>query len=435
MPVARPHTAWYGPRMGTSHERLKRRIEQLMAGDSPEALSQRLAPRMDPPSPHVPKSRGVDPDVVEQRWAMLGAPPAVKDAVLDPHTAGEMQVYERNVENFIGTVKVPVGLAGPLRVNGLFAQGDSYVPLATTEAALVASYNRGAQLITAAGGCTAIVLNEGVSRAPGFAFRTLREAAEFVVWATSQYDEIRRVAESTTKHGKVLDFEITFDGNRIYTRLDMSTGDASGQNMVTFAGEAVRQFLVSGSPVKPQYSFVESNFSGDKKATAQSFQTVRGRKVCADVVLPAELVKERLHTTPQRIFEYWRMSVVGGLLTGAIGHQGHYANGVAALYIACGQDAACVSETAVGITRFETTPEGDLYGSVTLPNVMVGTVGGGTGLPSQTACLEILGVAGVGKAAAFAEICGALALAGELSIIGALCADEFSQAHRDLARG
>ncbi len=421
--------------MGTNHDRLRRRIEQLLAGAPAAELSKRLAPRADPPPAHVPKSRGIDPESVARRWEALPADDDVRDALLDPPTAETMQSYERNIENFVGTVKVPVGVAGPLRVNGLFARGDYYVPLATTEAALVASYSRGAQLLTAVGGCTSIVLNEGVSRAPGFAFRDLREAAEFVVWVTSQYEEIRRVAESTTRHGKLLDLEITFDGNRIYTALEMSTGDASGQNMVTFAGEAVRRYIEEHTPVKPQHSFVESNFSGDKKATAQSFQTVRGRKVCADVILPADLVKEKLHTTPELIFDYWRMSVVGGLLAGAIGHQGHYANGLAALYIACGQDAACVSETAVGITRFETTPEGDLYGSVTLPNVMVGTVGGGTGLPSQNACLRMLGFSGAGKAAAFAEVCGGLALAGELSIIGALCSGEFVKAHRKLARG
>src|SRR5438105_8257598 len=120
-----------------------------------------------------------------------------------------MEHYRHNIENFIGTVKVPIGLAGPLRVNGLFAQGDYYVPLATTEAALVASYSRGAQLISEAGGCTAVLLNEGVSRAPGFAFRNVTECGRFVVWATEQLEEFRRRAESTTRHGKLVDLRIT----------------------------------------------------------------------------------------------------------------------------------------------------------------------------------------------------------------------------------
>jgi hydroxymethylglutaryl-CoA reductase (NADPH) len=129
------------------------------------------------------------------------------------------------------------------------------------------------------------------------------------------------------------------------------------------------------------------------------------------------------------------MSAIGGVLTGTLGVHGHYANGLAALYIACGQDAACVAESAVGVTRFEVTEQGELYAAVTLPNLTLGTIGGGTGLPTQRACLEILGLVGPGKAAALAEVSAGLCLAGELSIIGALCAGEFAQAHRRLARG
>lgn len=187
--------------------------------------------------------------------------------------------------------------------------------------------------------------------------------------------------------------------------------------------------------MKPQYFFIEANFSGDKKASAQSFLGVRGKKVATEVVLSADLVKKALHTTSERMVDYWRMSAMGGVLSGTIGVQGHYANGLAALYIACGQDAACVSESSVGVTRFELLEEGGLYAAVTLPNLIVGTVGGGTGLPSQQACLEIVGLAGAGNGAAFAEVCAAVCLAGELSIIGALCSGHFSKAHQSLARG
>jgi hydroxymethylglutaryl-CoA reductase (NADPH) len=187
--------------------------------------------------------------------------------------------------------------------------------------------------------------------------------------------------------------------------------------------------------VRPRYWFVEANMSGDKKATSQSFLSVRGKKVGAEIVLPAALVEKRLHTTARAMADYARMSMIGGLMSGSIGAQGHYANGLAALFIACGQDAACVAEAAVGITRFELRDDGDLYASVTLPNLVVGTVGGGTGLPTQKACLDILGLSGTGHARAFAEVAAALSLAGELSIIGALCAGHFTRAHRDLARG
>ncbi len=174
--------------------------------------------------------------------------------------------------------------------------------------------------------------------------------------------------------------------------------------------------------------------SGNKKATALSFLSVRGKKVTSEVTLPADIVSKWLHTTPSDMVNYWRMSAIGGAQSGGIGIHGHYANGLAALYIACGQDPACVAASTVGITRFELTDDGGLYASVTMPNLVVGTVGGGTGLPSQRACLDILGVAGAGHAQELAEICAGMALAGELSIIGALCADEFARAHQRLAR-
>ncbi len=162
--------------------------------------------------------------------------------------------------------------------------------------------------------------------------------------------------------------------------------------------------------------------------------TVRGRKVSAEVVVPAALVSSGLHSTTDAVVDYWRMSTIGGVMSGSIGVQGHYANGLAALFIACGQDAACVAEAAVGVTRMEPRDDGSLYVAVTLPNLIVGTVGGGTGLPSQRACLDVLGLAGDGKARAFAELAAALSLAGELSIVGALTAGHFAGAHERLAR-
>jgi hydroxymethylglutaryl-CoA reductase (NADPH) len=161
---------------------------------------------------------------------------------------------------------------------------------------------------------------------------------------------------------------------------------------------------------------------------------VRGKKVAAEVLLPAEILTKRLHTTAAQMENYWRMSALGGVMSGTIGVQGHYANGIAALYLACGQDVACVSESAVGITRFESRPDGALYAAVTLPNVIVGTVGGGTSLPTQSACLDILGLRGAGHAREFGEVVASLALAGELSIIAALTAQEFTRAHKRLAR-
>jgi hydroxymethylglutaryl-CoA reductase (NADPH) len=204
--------------------------------------------------------------------------------------------------------------------------------------------------------------------------------------------------------------------------------------MVTIATEAICAYIQAATPIRPQYFFVDANLSGDKKAATQSFQSVRGKKVSAEVTLAAEQVRQRLHTTPERMADFWRMGALGGVLSGTMGVQGHYANGLAALYLACGQDVACVAESAMGITRFEVTSEGDLYAAVTLPNLVVGTVGGGTHLPSQRACLDILGLAGPGNARALAEVCAGLCLAGELSLSAAVCAGQFTHAHQTLAR-
>jgi hydroxymethylglutaryl-CoA reductase (NADPH) len=415
----------------------RRILDYLGLARGPRGLEQavRLNPRHDPVPPRVPGGSDVGADALAQRWSLPGLPPSSHAELADARTMEQCERYARNIENFVGTVKVPVGLAGPLRVNGVHAHGDFYVPLATTEAALVASYSRGAQLVSEAGGCAALVVNEGVSRAPGFAFETLGQAATFVGWAAGCIDRFREATQQTTRHGRLVDMQLTLEGNHVYLLLEFHTGDASGQNMVTIATQAICEYIAQHTPVRPQYWFVEANMSGDKKATTHSFMSVRGRKVTAEVVLPPALVEQRLHTTTAALVNYSRMSALGGVMTGSIGVQGHYANGLAALFIACGQDAASVAEAAVGVTRFEPRDDGDLYASVTLPNLIVGTVGGGTSLPSQKACLDLLGLAGPGHALAFAEVAAALSLAGELSIVGALAAGHFTRAHQRLARG
>lgn len=413
--------------MANDHHSLRSLADGMTSGRSLDELNALLAPK--PGARRENLGGGLaTPEAVAKRWAAIGREPGV---LADPH---DPAVFAANCEQYIGTVKLPVGLAGPLRVNGLHAQGDYWLPLATHEAALVASYHRGAQLLSEAGGCTALLLAEGVTRSPGFSFGTVAEAGRFLLWALQEQDRFRAVAATTTRHGKLENLRVTVEGNHVYLLFDFSTGDAAGQNMVTIATQAVCDDIIARSPVKPAYWFVEANASGDKKASSQSFSSVRGKKVAAEVVLPAELVKRRLHTTARAMVDYWRMSAIGGVLTGTIGVQGHYANGLAALFIACGQDAACVSEAAVGVTRFEERDDGALYATVTLPNLIVGTVGGGTKLPSQQACLELMGLAGNGKARAFAEVCAGTALGGELSIIGALASGQFTRAHQRLAR-
>lgn len=402
---------------------------------SEEELSIRLSPKAITGKKKIPRNPFIKEKTVLARWDTLQSDPSCQSELFDDKTREQMECYKRNIENFIGTVKLPVGLAGPLRVNGLHAQDDYYIPLATSEAALVASYNRGAQLITQCGGAASMVVNCGVTRAPGFLFNNLIEAGKFVEWSSSHFEKFRLVAATTTRYGNLKDMRVSIEGNHVYLHFKYETGDASGQNMVTIATEAIMQYILEQSPIKPQDQFIDGNISGDKKASAISFLGVRGKKVTAEVNIPAALISSVLHTTAERMAAFWQLSTIGGVLSGITGIQGHYANGLAALYIATGQDAACVAESAVGVTRFELNKEGGLYASVTMPNLIVGTVGGGTGLPSQKACLDIMKLAGANNAMAFAEVCAVLCLAGEISITGAFCAGHFSRAHKQLARG
>ena len=417
--------------MPSSSRNAASHLDRLTGGQPTSEILRHLGPKHDPLPPRVPGASLTNEEAVRRRWTLLDVPSQVKDALWN---GGDLSVFSANIENVIGTIGLPVAIAGPLRINGCSVQKDFYVPLATTEAALVASYTRGCQVLSESGGCTTLVLAEGVSRAPGFLFSNLREVGTFMAWMLEQKEAFAAVAGSTTQHGKLLDTRFTVEGNHVYVVFEFYTADAAGQNMVTIATQAICNYIQEHSPVRPQRIFVEANLSGDKKASAQAFQTVRGRKVTAECVVPASVLAKRLHVDAPAMEEYWRVSALGGVLSGTIGVQGHYANGLAALFLATGQDAACVSEAAVGVTRFEARSDGSLYAAVTLPNLIVGTIGGGTGLPTQSACLEILGLKGNGHARGLAEVTAGLALAGELSIIAALAAGHFTRAHAKLAR-
>lgn len=380
---------------------------------------------------HMPKGSSLDD--VEGRWNSINKPSA-KGVLGGFVTEETTHIYNNSIENLIGFTTIPVGVVGPLLINGIHANGAYHIPLATTEGALVASYHRGAQLITESGGVTVLTLSEGLRRTPGFIFKNLIEVGGFLKWFYVQHENLKSVAEATTRHGKLTDICIAVDANYVFLHFEYTTGDASGQNMVTFATEAVCQHILEHSPIKPESYFLDANMSGDKKASALSFQTVRGKKVTAEVFIPSELIEKRLHTTPQAMIEFGKIATTGGILSGTLGIQGHYSNAMAAFYLACGQDPACVAESAIGVTRYDLTKEGQLHATITLPNVMVGTVGGGTGLPSQKACLEIMGLAGPGKSLALGEVLTSLCLAGELSISGAFSAGDFARAHKVFAR-
>jgi hydroxymethylglutaryl-CoA reductase (NADPH) len=341
---------------------------------------------------------------------------------------------EGNIENFIGMTMVPTGIIGPIKVLGTSAHGDFFVPLSTTEGALVASFHRGVKACYEAGGATSVCIEEGVCRSPLFKFNNLHEAGLFVLWINDQKEIFEKIIAENSRFAKLKDIKANIEGNHVIISFIFYTGDAAGQNMSTICTEEICKFIIANAPVKPLVWYIESNYSGDKKATASSFQQVRGKKVTAEICLPKKIINEILKTTSGAMEEYWRSSTIAVIQSGSIGAQGHFANGLAALFLATGQDVACVAEAAVGITRMELQKDGSLYASITLPNLMVGTIGGGTSLPTQKECLEIMDCYGQGKAIKFAEICGAVVLAGELSIAAAIAAGHFSAAHKKFGR-
>ena len=407
-------------------------IGSLITEHGLDELESRLAPKSEAASKSLLPMSKVNAHRVSKMRRALSL--ASRDHLLDSWTEENLDTFDGNIENCIGSVKVPLGVAGPLRVNGLYAQGDYPIPLATSEAALVASYHRGASVISASGGCTAMMLYQALNRSPAFIFDSLANAGRFVAWSMEMFEQFQELADSTTSHGKLVDVGTTLEGNHVYLNFEFTTGDASGQNMVTIATQVICDYISEHCPVNIKKLYVEGNLSGDKKASSQAYSSVRGRKVSAEVNISRELLEKYLHATPEQMVEYWRVSALGGVLSGTLGVQGHFANGLAALYIATGQDAACVAESAMGVTRFEINEAGGLYAAVTLPSIMVGTVGGGTGLPSQKACLGLMGLHGNGNSGALAEVCAGLLLGGELSIIAAMATGDFTRAHKKLAR-
>jgi len=377
------------------------------------------------------KNRGrTRADMDERRQAVeafTGAKlPTIASTTYDP------QLAEKNIENMIGAVPVPVGFVGPLRVRGDHAEGEFLVPLATTEGALLASVNRGCSVITASGGATSVVVKDAMTRAPVFRVRDVRHAVQAADWVASNFDRLREAAEATTKHGKLLSAEPFAVGRSLFVKLAYSTGDAMGMNMATIASEAAAR-LIEAETGAAMVS-VSGNLCVDKKPSAMTAITGRGKTVLADVTVPWAVLEERMHTTPEAVAETcFRKCGVGSALSASLGFNAHAANMLAAVYIATGQDPAQVVEGSMGTTTAEVV-DGDLYLAVRLPAVEVGTVGGGTRLPAQAEALSMMGCLGEGKARKLAEIVGAVVLAGELSTLCAQAAGQLGAAHRRLGR-
>jgi|TARA_R110002167_G_scaffold28926_18_gene96799 hydroxymethylglutaryl-CoA reductase (NADPH) len=355
----------------------------------------------------------------------------------DLHHTGQFSidpaVLPGNIENFIGIVQMPVGVAGPMQINGEHAQGLFYVPLATTEGTLVASYSRGMRVINECGGVKTTVVEGFMQRAPAFIFNDAREARDFGKWVVDNFDKIKAVSETTTSVGKLEHIQQWSVSKTRYLRFNYTTGDAAGQNMVGKATLAACEWIKAHSPIPCMY-LLSGNMDTDKKHSHLNMLHSRGKRVIAEIVLKKDVLADIMKVDTKVLAGATVLANTGALMAGAAYNGPHSANGIASLYIATGQDEANVVESHAGMLSHELLDNGDFYISVTLPSLIVATFGGGTGLPTQNECLSMLGCVGKGKANKFAEIVAATVLAGDISLACAVIAGHWVSSHDKMGR-
>ena len=351
-----------------------------------------------------------------------------------PRNSFDADVTEGNVENFIGVAQMPLGLAGPVQVNGEHADGEYPVPLATTEGTLVASYSRGMKAINLSGGAKTTVVDDTMNRAPVFVFEDARNARDFRDWVFEHMDTIREKAEATSSVAQLVRIEDYITNNHVHLRFDYTTGDAAGQNMVGKATFAACNWVLSEYPGYVENFYLEGNFATDKKASKINDLQTRGKRVTAETTLSEQTILHHLGVEPEAIHHHAQVATLGSFFSGANTNGAHPANGLASLFIACGQDEANVAESSAAMVNTTLLDDNSLHVSVTIPSLIVATYGGGTGLPTQSECLSMLGCDGPGNVEKFAEIAAAVVLAGELSLASAISASDWVTSHDKLGR-
>lgn len=347
----------------------------------------------------------------------------------------------RNCENMIGVAQIPMGVSGPLKICHLsFGIQYYYIPLATTEGALVASVNRGCKAISQSGGAMVDSYRVGATRGPVFKVKNLIESDRLNTFLDEHLDDFRKITKETSRHLKLKKFIARGVGRYRFIRFAFDTADAMGMNMATIATTALVQFIEEKTGAS--CISVAGNFDIDKKSAWLNVIENRGFKAWAEVTLPSSSLRTTLKTSAKKIYEVWLAKcMIGSAMSGSMGFNAQYANVIAAVFLATGQDLGHVAEGSMGITTAEIQGK-DLYVSVYLPDLMVGTVGGGTGLATQKEALELLGVAGgspageEGKnAQRFTEIVAGAVLAGEISLLASEAEGSLAIAHERLARG
>jgi hydroxymethylglutaryl-CoA reductase (NADPH) len=353
----------------------------------------------------------------------------ITDYAFDPHLA------HGNCEHFIGVAQVPLGIAGPLKVNGEHAQGDFLIPMATSEGTLVASYNRGISVLNLSGGVKCTIVADSMQRAPAFVFEDARGAREFAKWVQSNFKTIAFYAERTSSIAQLQEIDTYLANKFAYLRFNYTTGDAAGQNMVGRATFAACSWIIDNYTEHPiQHFYLESNFATDKKASHVNVMRTRGKRVVAECVIKRQILLERLRVEPEQLLYHAGVANIGAMMAGTNNNGLHSANGITAMFIATGQDVANVSESSAALIYSELTPEKDLYLSITLPSLIVATYGGGTGLPTQKECLELMGCYGKNKVYKFSEIVAGVVLAGEISLASAISSSDWVSSHEKFGR-
>lgn len=343
-----------------------------------------------------------------------------------------------NTENYVGCIHVPMGVAGPLLINGEHARGKTLVPLATTEGALIASVTRGCKTITMAGGAGARVHYQRMCRAPMFTFENVNAALHFRGWLMYHFNRIKIEAEAVSNHAQLVDLKPTLFGNNVNVTFVYTTGDAAGQNMTTACTLNACQWIMDEYNLINQDSrilnyYIEGGLSGDKKVTTLNYHEGRGIGVSAEAFIPNHLLKRNLKVNADEVVAVLENARAASTRAGMIGFNINIANTIAAIFTATGQDIACVHESSVGQYHVEKTDGGLLY-SIFLPSLIVGTVGGGTGLPTQREALNLIDCSGADKVFRLAEIVATACLALEMSTSSAIVGGQFAAAHERFGR-
>jgi hydroxymethylglutaryl-CoA reductase (NADPH) len=342
-----------------------------------------------------------------------------------------------NIESYIGSTEIPLGIVGPLLFNNTETQELVYAPAATLEGALIASMNRGAKVISKSNGFVATVKWQKMTRSPMFIFEKEEEASTFKQFVKDTFLAIKKVAEAHTNHGKLLKIDAIQDVAVVHVKFTFQTGDASGQNMTTtctwHAMLALVEDFKKATGITPVDFVIEGNGACDKKVSSYNIKSGRGMHVVAACTIPENIIQKVLRTTSEKLLRCFHPSKKLAKKDGMIGYNINVANTIAAIFAATGQDLASIHESSVGELHLAQKDNG-LFLQLTLPNLVIGTVGGGTSLPRQAQALEIMDCYGSGKITRFAKLIAGFALGLEISTYAAIVSGEFAKAHEKLGR-